>query len=142
MSHTHPAFPILQSHLQPPFNRDPPKKHPSRKHNFSDSLLTMTLLQSLMPTNFAKQPSKKFERKHRQYLKNKKAVKIVRLVDQLMMEQLARQAKMQLSLSSNPTSDVDALVTRDPNIGNDSNSSSVAHNHQCEYISPKLITRL
>jgi hypothetical protein len=95
-----------------------------------------------MPTNFAKQPSKKFERKHRQYLKNKKAVKIAQLVDQLMMEQLACKATMQLSLSSNPTSDVDALVTRDPNIGNDSNSSSVAHKHQCEYISTKLITRL
>ena len=86
-----------------------------------------------MPTSFAKQPSKKFERKHRQYLKNKKAAKIARLLDQLMMEQLARKATMQLSLSSNPTPNVDPLkpriTTRDLNIGHVSDSSSQSHNH-------------
>jgi hypothetical protein len=81
-----------------------------------------------MPTNFAKQPSKKFERKHRQYLKNKKAAKIARLVDQLTMQQLARKANMmQLSLPSNPTSDVDTLVTRDPNIGNETATPALSN---------------
>jgi len=75
----------------------------------------MTLLQSLIPTNFAKQPSKKFERKHQAYLKNKNAVKIARLVDKLTMEQLARKAKMQLSLTSTPsTPNVHRTVTNDP----------------------------
>jgi hypothetical protein len=89
----------------------------------------MTLLQSLIPTNFAKLPSKKFERKHRQYLKNKQAAKIARLVDQLTMEQLARKAKQQLSLSSIPTPNDDLHVAMDLNIGNDSNSSSDSRNH-------------
>ena len=87
---------------------------------------TMTLLQALIPTNFAKQPSKKFQRKHQQYLKHKKAVKIARLVDQLTMEQLARKAKKQLSLSSIPTPNVHLLVTSDLGTGNtNSNRSSI-----------------
>ena len=73
----------------------------------------MTLLQSLIPTNFAKLPSKKFERKHRQYLKNKKLATFARRADQLMIEQLARKAKKQLSLSPVPTTNVDLLVTSD-----------------------------
>jgi hypothetical protein len=87
----------------------------------------MTLLQSLIPTNFAKQPSKKFERKHRQYIKHKKAVKIARLVDQLMIEQLSRKANKQLSLSPPPNPHVDLPDTMDLNTGNASDSSSDSH---------------
>jgi hypothetical protein len=90
---------------------------------------TMTFLQSLIPTNFAKKPSKKFERKHQQYLKNKKAIKIARLVDQLTMQQLARKAKQQLSLSSPPTPTVDVPVPLDLNTGNDSDSTFDSHKH-------------
>ena len=60
----------------------------------------MALLQSLMPTNFAKLPSKKFQRKHQQYLKNKHLVLMARRADKLMVEQLARKARLQLSLHS------------------------------------------
>ena len=73
----------------------------------------MTLLQSLIPTNFAKLPSKKFERKHRPYLKTKKLATFARRADQLMIEQLARKAQQQLSLSPIPTPSVYLPVTRD-----------------------------
>ena len=73
----------------------------------------MTLLQSLIPTSFSKLPSKKFERKHRQYLKNKKLATIQRLADQLMIEQLASKAQKQLSLSSTPNPNGHLLVARD-----------------------------
>ena len=88
----------------------------------------MTLLQSLIPTNFAKQPSRKFERKHQQYLKIKKAAKIAWLVDQLMIEQLARKAKKQLSLSSIPTPNVEVLFPMDLNIVSDSDGTSDSQN--------------
>jgi hypothetical protein len=88
----------------------------------------MTLLQSLIPTNFAKQPSKKFERKHKQYLKNKRLATIARRADQLMIDQLAQKAKKQLSLSTIPTSNVDSIITSDPDLSNDSDDSdSSAH---------------
>jgi hypothetical protein len=79
----------------------------------------MTLLQSLIPTNFAKQPSKKFERRHRQYLKNKKLATIARRVDQLMIKQLALKAQKQLSLSpiSHPHDEI--FFTSNPDKGND-----------------------
>jgi hypothetical protein len=62
----------------------------------------MALLQSLIPTNYSKLPSKKFQRRHQQYLKNKKLATIARRADQLMIEQLARKAQKQLFISPTP----------------------------------------
>ena len=59
----------------------------------------MALLQSLIPTNFSKLPSKKFQRKHQQYNKNKQLATFSRMADQLMIQQLALKAK-KLSLNS------------------------------------------
>ena len=50
-----------------------------------------------------------------------------------MINQLARKAKKQLSLSSIPTSNADSIITSDPDLSNDSDySDSSAHykNHQ------------
>jgi hypothetical protein len=88
----------------------------------------MTLIQAPLPTNFAKLPSKKFERKHREFLKHKKLAIIQRRADQLMIEQLARKAKKQLTLNPTPISNDDPLVTSDLDICNDSDSSSDTHN--------------
>ena len=71
-------------------------------HPFQLSI--MALLQSLIPTNFAKLPSKKFQRKHRQYLKNKHLASIARRADELMVEQLAQKAQKQLPLRPTHTS--------------------------------------
>ena len=87
----------------------------------------MTLLQSLIPTNFAKVPSKKFARKHRELLKYKQLALIQRRADQLMIKQLARKAQKQLSLMPTPNPNVDLLVTSDLGIGHKSNSSSDSH---------------
>jgi hypothetical protein len=88
----------------------------------------MTLLQSLLPTNFSKQPSKKFERKHRQFLKHKKLAIIQRRADQLMIDQLAQKAQKQLSFIPIPTPNSDLLVASDLDMCNDSDSSSESHN--------------
>ena len=88
----------------------------------------MTLLQSLIPTNFAKLPSKKFERKHQQFLKHKKLAIIQRRADQLMIEQLARKAQKQLSLIPIPSFNADILIASDLGMCNDSDSSSDSHN--------------
>ena len=88
----------------------------------------MTLLQSLIPTNFAKVLSKQFARKHREQLKYKQLALIQRRADQLMIEQLARKAKKQLTLNPTPFPKDDLLVTSDLDICNDSDSSSDSHN--------------
>jgi hypothetical protein len=78
----------------------------------------MALLQSLIPTNFSKLPSKKFQRRHQQYIKNKKLAIMARRADQLMIDQLARKAQKQLSLSPNPNPHEYLPFTSDPDHGN------------------------
>jgi hypothetical protein len=87
----------------------------------------MTLLQSLIPTNFAKVPSKKFARKHRELLKYKQLALIQRRADQLMIEQLERKAQKQLSLMPISKPIVDLLVSSDLGTGYESDSSSDSH---------------
>ena len=64
------------------------------------SLLALSFLNNHDPTpiphpnQLFQAALQKFERKHQQYLKNKKLATIAWQADQLMIEQLARKAKM------------------------------------------------
>ena len=73
----------------------------------------MTLVQSLIPSNFIKKPSKKFTRRHTLFLKNKKKAEINRRVEQLMVKQLAQQAQKQLFIAPIDTPSSDILVASD-----------------------------
>jgi hypothetical protein len=72
----------------------------------------MTLLQSLIPSNFVKKPTKKFIRRQKLYLKDKKKAQINRRVEQLMIEQLTYQANKKLFISPIDTPSGDVLDTR------------------------------
>jgi hypothetical protein len=84
----------------------------------------MTLVQSLIPSNFVKKPTKKFIRRQKLYLKNKKKALINRRVEQLMVEQLTLKAKKQLSIAPIHTPSGDLLVASDLEGGQDSDFSS------------------
>jgi hypothetical protein len=84
----------------------------------------MTLVQSLIPSNFVKKPTKKFIRRQKLYLKNKKKAQINRRVDQLMVEQLARTAKKQLFIAPIHTPSGELLVASDYDTGHDSDFNS------------------
>ena len=73
----------------------------------------MTLVQSLIPSNFVKKTTKKFTRRQTLFLKNKKKAQINRRVEQLMVEQLAQQAKKQLFIAPIDTPSGDVLVASD-----------------------------
>jgi hypothetical protein len=78
----------------------------------------MALLQSIIPTNFSKLPSKKFQRRHQQYIKNKKLAIMARRADQLMIDQLACKAQKQLSLYPNPNPNEYFYFKTDPDPAN------------------------
>ena len=80
----------------------------------------MTLVQSLIPSNFVKKATKKFARRQKQYLKNQRKAQINRQVEQLMVEQLTRKAKKQLFISPIATPSGDLLVASDLDISQDS----------------------
>jgi hypothetical protein len=84
----------------------------------------MTLVQSLIPSNFVKKPTKKFIRRQRLYLKNQKKAQINRRVEQLMVEQLAHQAQKQLFIAPIETPSGDLLVASDLDTCQDSDFSS------------------
>ena len=84
----------------------------------------MTLVQSLIPSNFVKKPTKKFARHQKLYLKNKRNAQINRRVEQLMVEQLTRQAKKQLFIAPFVTPTGDLLVAGGLDTGEDSDCSS------------------
>ena len=84
----------------------------------------MTLVQSLIPTNFVKKPSKKFTRRQKLFLKNKKKAIINRRVEELMIEQLTRKAKKQLFIAPIDTPSGDSLVASDFETSQDSGFSS------------------
>ena len=84
----------------------------------------MTLVQSLIPCNFVKKPTKKIMRRQQLYLKDKKKAQINRCVEQLMVEQLTRQAKKQLFIAPIDTPSCDLLVAIDVDTGQDSDFSS------------------
>ena len=84
----------------------------------------MTLVQSLIPSNFVKKPTKKFIRRQRLYLKNQKKAQINRRVEQLMVEQLALQAQKQLFIAPIETPSGDLLVASDLDTCQDSDFSS------------------
>ena len=84
----------------------------------------MTLVQSLIPTNFVKKPSKKFIRRQKLFLKNKKKAIINRRVEELMVEQLPRKAKKQLFIAPIDTPSGDSLVASDSETSQDSDFSS------------------
>jgi hypothetical protein len=84
----------------------------------------MTLVQSLIPSNFVKKASKKFTRRQKLFLKNKKKAQINRRVEQLMIEQLAHQAKKQLFITPIDTPSGDLLVASDFDTCHDSDFSS------------------
>jgi hypothetical protein len=84
----------------------------------------MTLVQSLIPTNFVKMPSKKFIRRQKLFLKNKKKAIINRRVEELMVEQLTRKAKKQLFIAPIDTPSGDSLVASDFETSQDSDFSS------------------
>ena len=82
----------------------------------------MTLLQSLIPSNFVKKPTKKIIRRQKLYLKNKKKAQINRRVEQLMVEQLTRQATKHLFITPTDSMRVDLNDGSHPHTRQDSDT--------------------
>ena len=84
----------------------------------------MALVQSLILSILVKKPTKKFIRRQRLYLKNKKKAQINRRVKQLMVKQLTRKAKKQLFIAPIHTPSSELLVASDFDTGHDSDFTS------------------